>query len=267
MPSLTEFNLDGKTALVTGAGRGIGRGVVIALAEAGADVALNARTEQSAGALAREVEARGRRGLSLPGDAMDPEFVAEMVQTTVNELGGIDILVSALGDSIRGTVAQLPGGAGPEPFSDEQWKFGMDVNLNGTYLLARHAGPHMLERGSGKVIFISSFGGVRAAAGNSVYTAAKAGLNNFTQALALEWAPYNVQVNAISPGQYPDPWPQTLEEFKQDPRKNEANPLGRTGHPREVGLVSVMLASAAGDYITGQIIGVDGGSTLGTGRR
>jgi NAD(P)-dependent dehydrogenase (short-subunit alcohol dehydrogenase family) len=262
MPALEEFDLDGKTALVTGAGRGIGRGIVIALADAGADIAINSLSEKSTKALTDEVLSRGRKVIGLPGNALNEERINEIVEKTIREFKTIDIAISALGDSIQGSVASVNKSGDPKPFTNEEWLSVIDINLNGAFYFARSVGPHFLENKAGKMIFISSFGGNRGTAGNSAYNAAKAGLNNFTESLALEWAP-KIQVNTIAPGFFPDTWPQTLDNYLDDPIFNAAAPLNRAGHPREIGLLSVMLVSKAGNYITGQTIGVDGGLNLG----
>lgn len=262
MPALKEFDLDGKTALVTGAGRGIGRGIVVALADAGVDMVVNSLSEESTQALTVEARERGRKAFGLAGDALDQQRINAIVAETIKTFKTVDIVISTLGDSIQGSISATNKIRDTEPYTTESWRAVIDVNLNSAFYLARSVGPHLLKKQTGKMIFISSFGGSRGTAGNSAYNAAKAGLNNFTKSLALEWAP-NIQVNTIAPGFFPDTWPQTLDDYLDDPILNAGAPLKRAGHPREIGLLAVMLASQAGDYITGQTINVDGGLNLG----
>jgi len=262
MPALKEFDLEGKTALVTGAGRGIGRGIVIALADAGVNMVINSLSEESTQALTLEASQRGKKAVGLAGDALDPHQIDSIVKETIKTLKNVDIVISTLGDSIQGSISADNKDRTPEQYTNEIWHSVIDINLNSAFYLARSIGPHLLEKQTGKMIFISSFGGARGTAGNSAYNAAKAGLNNFTKSLALEWAP-NIQVNCIAPGFFPDTWPQTLDDYLDDPILNTHTPLNRAGHPREIGLLAVMLASKAGNYITGQTISVDGGLNLG----
>ena len=261
MPILKEFDLDGKTALVTAAGRGIGRGIVIALADAGVKIAINSLSEKSTSDLTSEVSKRGIKSIGFHGNALNETFVDEMVARTIQEFKKIDIVISALGDSIQGSVASVNTTGDSKPFTNEEWLSVIDINLNAAFYLARSVGPQLLENQAGRMIFISSFGGSRGTAGNSAYNAAKAGLNNFTKSLALEWAP-KIQVNTIAPGFFPDTWPKNLDDYLDDPIINAGVPLNRAGHPREIGLLAAMLASKAGNYITGQTIGVDGGLNL-----
>ena len=165
-----------------------------------------------------------------------------------------------LGDSIRKPLVALPGTDG-KGLSDEELKFIMDINLTEALLCTRAVGPHMLERRSGKVINISSFTAHAGGGDLVVYTAAKAGLVGFTRAQALEWAPYGIHVNAISPGFFPDPVTVGEERAQQTQERCEQTvPLKRAGRLREVGLLALYLASDASDYMTGQTIILDGGS-------
>ena len=261
---LTEFDITGKVALITGSGRGIGAGVARVFAEAGADIALNALTGKHLEPLAAEIAAAsGRTVKPYPADLTESKSVDSTVAAVLRDFGRIDILVNGVGDAIPKPIIPLPGAANDRGLlTDEELKKIMDLNLTSAILCARAVGPHMLERRSGKVITISSFAARKGGSGMAIYAIAKTGLNGFTRALGLEWAPYNVQVNAIAPGIFPDPvtgGPDAIE--RADERAKTTIPMGRAGRLREVGLLAVYLASAASDYMTGETIHLDGGMT------
>jgi len=263
MPS--EFDITGKVVFITGAGRGIGRGIAQVLAEAGADVAINALTPKYVNAAAAEIaKASGRRVEPVIADVTRAEGVAQAVDSVLGKFGRIDVLVNALGDSIRKPLVSLPGKEGSGTvLSDEDLRFIMDVNLTEALLCTRAVGPHMLARHSGKVINIASWTAHRGGQDIVVYTTAKTALAGFTRAQALEWAPYHVHVNAIAPGIFPDIVTSGEERFLQSNRRAEQTvPLKRAGRLREVGLLALYLASAASDYMTGQTLLLDGGLSL-----
>ena len=253
--NIPEYDLTGKVAFVTGAGRGIGKGIAQVLAEAGADVIINALTPQYVDGLAADIgKATGRRVVPLMADVTKPDEVERAVARILREFGALHVLVNNLGDAIRKPLVSL---------SDEELRTILDLNLTATVLCSRAAGPHMLARRSGKVINITSFAAVKGAPNLTIYAAAKAALVGFTRALALEWAPHGIQVNGIGPGLFPDPV--TVGDAAYQQRVEEAKrtvPLGREGRLREVGLLALYLASAASDYMTGQTIYLDGGLTL-----
>lgn len=256
----TAFSLAGKTALITGAGRGIGTGIAEVFAEAGADVVVNALTETHlmpfVEALARRT---GRKIIGLAGDCTTPEGAAALAGRARAAAPQIDILVNNLGDAIRGGFAP-PGAA---PVGDDAIRRTLDLNLMATIYCTREFAPAMLERRAGKIVNISSFGGLRGAAGLSLYATAKAGLGGLTRSLALEWAAHNVQVNAIAPGIFPDPQAEASEQDRQRlAAVVQRVPLGRVGQLREVGHLALYLASPASDYMTGQILALDGGMTV-----
>ena len=259
---LTDFDLTGRTALVTGAGRGIGRGIALALAEAGADVGVTALGEVNATRVAQEVTALGRRGFGWAADGTRVEAMANVATRALAELGQLDILVNCIGDAIRGAVAAGTGYAGPV-MTEADWHSVIDVNLTQAFVGCHVFGPHFLERRRGCVINVSGFAALRPAAQTTAYAAAKAGLTRFTESLALEWAPHGVRVNAIAPGSFPDPEQMSAEEWQRRQQSGTAGiPLGRFGMAREVGLLAVYLSSDAASYVTGQTIGIDGGRTL-----
>ncbi|OGL04167.1 MAG: hypothetical protein A3I03_07010 [Candidatus Rokubacteria bacterium RIFCSPLOWO2_02_FULL_68_19] len=253
--NISEYDLTGKVVFVTGAGRGIGKGIAQVLAEAGADVIINALTSRYVEGLAADIgKATGRRVVPLVADVTKADEVERAIARIVGEFGALHILVNNLGDAIRKPLVQL---------TDEELRTVLDLNFTATVLCSRAAGPHMLARRSGKVINITSFAAVKGAPNLTIYAAAKAALVGFTRALALEWAPHGVQVNGIGPGFFPDPV--TVGDAAYQQRVEDAArtvPLGREGRLREVGLLALYLASAASDYMTGQTIYLDGGLTL-----
>ena len=260
-----EFDVTGRTVFITGAGRGIGKGIAQVLAEAGADVAINALTSTHVVPLAEELaSATGRTVVPVIADVTKTDGAQRAVDEALAKLGCIDVLVNALGDSIRTPLVGLPGGDKVgDRISDDELAFIMDINLTEALLCTRAVGRHMLERGSGKVINISSWTGHQGGGGMVLYTAAKTALSGFTRAQALEWAPHGVQVNCIAPGLFPDAVTGGEERVRQITERAKSDvPLGRPGQLREVGFLTLYLASAASDYMTGQTILLDGGLGL-----
>ncbi len=260
--AITDFDLTGKRVLITGAGRGIGKGIALAMAEAGADVAVTSLGEANAARVAAEVQALGRRGFGWAADGTSVEAMQAIAADVLRELGGLDVLVNCVGDSIPGTVAQAPDAPG-RVMTEHDWHRVIDLNLTQAFVGCHVFGPHLLAQGSGSAINISSFAALRPAPNSSAYAASKAGLTRFTESLALEWAPRGVRVNAIAPGQFPDPEQMTEEQFREREERAAASiPLRRFGRMRDAGLAAVFLASEAASYITGITIPVDGGRTL-----
>jgi 2-deoxy-D-gluconate 3-dehydrogenase len=258
-----EFDVTGKVVFITGAGRGIGKGIAQVLAEAGADIALNALTPKYVEGTATAIAATsGRRVVPVIADVTKPDEVERAIGSVLATFGRIDVLVNALGDSIRKPLAALPDGG--EAASDDELRFIMDINLTGALLCTRAVGPDMLGRRSGKVINIASWTAHSGGRDMVLYTVAKTALAGFTRSQALEWAPYGVQVNAISPGLFPDIVTGGEEGVRRSTQRAEQTvPLGRPGRLREVGFLALYLASAASDYMTGQTIPLDGGLSLG----
>ena len=259
---LPEFDVTGKTVLITGAGRGIGRGIALVMAEAGADVAVTGLTKANVASVAQEVHRLGRRGLGIAADATRLLDTERLVGQVLGEFGHLDVLINCVGDSIPGPVASMPDREATA-MSEADWHKILDVNLTQAFTACHAFGPHLLERPGSCVINVSSFAGLRARANLSAYAAAKAGLIRFTESLALEWAPYGVRVNAIAPGSFPDP--EQLSESGLQAREEQAGqsiPLGRLGRLREVGLLAVYLACDAASFITGQTVAIDGGLTV-----
>jgi NAD(P)-dependent dehydrogenase (short-subunit alcohol dehydrogenase family) len=260
-----EYDITGKVTFITGAGRGIGKGIAQVLAEAGADIALNALTPKYVESTAAEIaKATGRRVVPVPADVTKADGVQGAINAAMKAFGRIDVLVNNLGDAIRKPLVALPGRPdAATALSDDELKFVMDINLTEAILCTRAVGPQMLERGSGKVINISSWTARQGGGEMVVYTIAKTALVGFTRAQALEWAPYGVQVNAIAPGIFPDPVTSGEERARQTAARAEQTvPLRRPGRLREVGLLALYLTSGASDYMTGQTIFLDGGMSL-----
>lgn len=256
-----EYDVTDRVALITGAGRGIGRGIAEVLTEAGVDIGLNALTDKYVVKAAEEIAtASGRRVVPLLADVTTTERAEYVVERVLKEFGHLDILVNCLGDAIRHPLVKLPDKEG-ETISDEELKRIIDINMTATILCTRAAGKYFLEHRRGKVINISSVTVFRGGGDLVIYTLAKAAVVGFTRAQALEWAPYNIQVNSIAPGLFPD-----VRTYGDRARLPEAIlkriPLGRAGLVREVGLLALYLASPASDYMTGQTICLDGGMSL-----
>ena len=251
MGALDRFRLDGQVALITGAGRGIGAGCARVYAEAGADVAITARTEEQLEAVAAEVRAFGRRAVVVPGDVTDLAFLAEFVATAHRELGRIDHVVNNAGG---GGIGPLLGVSAQEL----EWQF--HFNVTTAFELTKLAIPHMLEVGGGTVVNISSFMGRRADRGFVAYGTAKAALAHMTRLMAFDCAP-KVRVNAIAVGSIAT---SALEGVLTMPVLRDEmvakTPLGFIGEPEDIGLCALYLASNAGRYVTGKVVECDGGT-------
>lgn len=246
--------LAGRTALVTGAGKGLGRAIALGFAAAGADVVLMARTRTDLEALARQVEALGRQALVTVADATDSHQVDAVVEQAVARFGRLDVLAHAAGGSLRKPSVEV---------TDEEWDGVISANLSSTFKVCRAVGRQMLAQGSGSIINLSSTAGMRGRAGNAPYSAAKAAVINLSRALAMEWAPKGVRVNVLAPGRFLTP---LTEAEMSVPEKYAAFvrqvPLGRIGKPEEIQDIAVWLASDASAYVTGSTITLDGGQTL-----
>lgn len=245
------FDLAGRIALVTGAGRGLGRGYARALAQAGAHVVCAGRTRSDLERAVSEVETAGGRGSARVVDIADVPSVRCLVRDVVDEHGRLDILVNNAGTEIPKDIADV---------TEEDFDTIVGVNLRGTFFAAQAAAAVMVAQGSGKIINVGSLGSQIGLAGATVYCSSKGGVLQFTRALAIELAPHGVQVNAIGPGYFRT---EMTEPFFQDPGHaawiEQRIPMGRIGTDEDLSGALVFLASSASDYITGQIIYVDGG--------
>ena len=260
--SLDVFDVSGQKILITGAGRGIGKGVALAFAEAGADVAVSALTETGVRQVVSEIDSFGVKGLALTGDAPTSAEMDDIVSETLKEFGQIDTLVNCVGAAIRKPVVQLTG-SDVEGMTDDEWHFIVDINLTEAFQGCRAIGRHMLDRRQGNVINISGWAAFRGRPQSAAYDASKAGVMRLTECLAQEWAPFGVRVNSIAPGSFPDPDQMSSAEYQaRDDGAKIQVPLGRVGRLKEIGYLSVFLASPAAAYVTGQTWGVDGGISV-----
>ncbi len=248
-----RIDLSGRTALVTGASRGIGRAIARALAEAGADVLINyARSAAAAQELAAELAALGRRAEVVAADVADPAAVEAMFARLAASWGSLDILVNNAG-VIRDN---LVGG-----MDVADWDRVQSVNLRGAFLCTRAAAALMVPRHAGKIVNVASVSALRGGRGQTNYAAAKGGLLAFTRACAVELAPKGIQVNAVVPGMIATDMSARVRQ-RAGERLLQSIPAGRFGEPADVAPAVVFLASPAADYITGQAVGVDGGMTV-----
>ena len=253
---LEKLSIEGKVALVTGGGTGLGKGMVMALAKAGADVALGARRMEPLEQTVKEVQALGRKAMAVQCDVTDSQQVNAMVEKVLAQMGHIDILVNNAG---------IVRGQGPKPIwdvSDADWRLGMDTNLSGAFYCARAVAKHMVERGAGKIINVSSGMGLRGARDAYMYCTAKGGVLQLTKVLALSLAANNIQVNAIVPGYFEVTPSASDEEKEARARRGRFIPVGRAGEPWELGPLAVFLASEASSYMTGSNLTIDGGFTI-----
>jgi 2-deoxy-D-gluconate 3-dehydrogenase len=247
---LEAFNLKGKTALVTGSSRGLGAGIAVALAEAGANVALHG-SRAVPQATEQRVAATGASFISLVGDVGDAAVCARLVEETVQHFGAIDILVNNAGIIRRAPAAE---------HSEEDWNAVINTDLTSVFRLMQFAGRHMLARGRGKIINIASLltfqGGIMVPS----YAAAKGGVGQLTKAFANEWASKGVNVNAIAPGYMATDNTEALQNNPARAREiSDRIPAGRWGTPEDLAGAAVFLASGASDYVHGQVLVVDGG--------
>lgn len=245
--------LDGKVAIVTGSGRGIGRAVAIAFASEGAKVTIAELDIEPAEEVVIEIKSRGGLAIAVPTDVSNRESVKKTVETTIKEFGQVDILVNNAG-ILRLNMLQK--------MTEDQWDAVLNTHLKGTFNCTQAVSTHMIERKYGKVINVVSRAGIQGTIGQINYGSAKGGMLGFTKSAAKELARYNINVNAISPGAAT----RMTEKIRTDPKLGqvylEQIPLRRWAEPEEIAPAFVFLASDEASYITGQVLCVDGGLTM-----
>jgi NAD(P)-dependent dehydrogenase (short-subunit alcohol dehydrogenase family) len=254
MNGFPKFDLAGQVAMVTGAARGLGRAISLALANAGADVALGLRDRNTGSSLAREIEAMGRRALPLQMDMSRLDQIRTAIEETVAHFGRLDILVNNAGVS--------PGHPA-EDFTEEDFDYTIAVNVKGTFFASQAAGRVMIRQRSGRIINMSSQAGFVALPTESVYCTTKAAIAHMTKCLAIEWGKYNITVNAVAPTFIHTPGTEEVlsdPAFRADTIERIAA-LHRIGEPMDVAGAVVFLASRAASLITGHTILIDGGWT------
>jgi NAD(P)-dependent dehydrogenase (short-subunit alcohol dehydrogenase family) len=248
MPSL---RLDGKVALVTGGSRGLGLGMALALAHAGADLALAARNQDQLEDAARLVRDTGRQVLAVATDVGQAEQVRAMIRTVEESYGRLDVLVNGAGVNIRKPSSE---------FSEDEWDRLLAINLKGAFFACQEAARVMRRQGGGKIINLGSLSFEIVVPDIALYAISKGGMRQMTRALAVEWAEDGINVNAIAPGRF---WTAMTDSIFSHPELHASAvsviPQGRPGVPADLAGATVLLASEASDYITGQTIVIDGG--------
>lgn len=252
--SLERFRLNGKVAMVTGSSKGLGETAAMALAKAGADVAVCGRNRADIDRVVERLRAVGSQAAGFILEVTSSETVQAGVETILNHFGRIDILLNNAGTNYRVPVLEYP---------EAEWDRVINTNLKGYYLVAKAVVPQMIENGYGKVINMSSILGRIAIINQLAYASAKGGVDQMTKIMAIEWAKLGVRVNAIAPTYFET---EMVKQIRNDKERfdfiNNRTPMGRWGQLEEIEGIVVFLASPASDFITGQSIAIDGGWTI-----
>jgi NAD(P)-dependent dehydrogenase (short-subunit alcohol dehydrogenase family) len=248
MAILDQFDLSGKTAIITGAGSNLGREMALAMAEAGADIVGAGRRPEPLDETGELVRAKGRRFLTRSTDVTDSSDVGALIDAAIAEFGRIDILVNNAGGGSAGRGKTLP------EHTDEDWYAGIDANLSSAFFCARAIIPHMVEQGGGRIINITSGWGFRGGRNRFMYPIAKAGMISLTKCLAMSYARDGVRVSCIAPGAFPH------ELGPETEARGGMQPAGQFGVMEDLGPLSVFLASDASEYLSGETVLIDGGA-------
>lgn len=248
------FDLSGRVALVTGASRGLGKAMAIALAQAGANLALCGRDVAELEAVRKTIGGLGRQAEYFVVDLLKKDDIDTVVERIVSTFSRVDVLVNNAGVNVRKPVLEI---------SPEEWDLVIDTNLKGSLLVTQAVVPHMLSQGAGKIINMASILGAVALPSQVAYASSKGGIIQMTKVMALEWAQHNIQVNAIGPTYFETP---LVAPLRNDPQRYnfiiERTPMRRWGQPEELSGIVIFLASKASNFVTGQTIFVDGGWTI-----
>lgn len=249
------MKLEGKVALVTGFGSGLGRAISVLFAKEGAAVAGTSTTEAKGRDTAAMIESDGGKTFFRPGDVSDSERMKALIDETIQRFGGLDIVVNSAGVRTNGSITEI---------TEEQWDRTIDVNLKGVFVVSRLAIPQMINRGGGVILNIGARSGMAGQAGRAAYCASKGGLITLTEAMAMDYAGQKIRVNCICPGPTRTPMvdtstPERLAHYKR------RVPIGRIGEPEDIAWAALYLASDEGSMVTAAVLPVDGGMRL-TGR-
>ena len=264
MPDLPRFSLEGKVALITGASRGIGEATAVLFAQAGADVALSSRKQEDLEKVAQQVRALGRKATVIPAHAGRLDQLQGIVDTTVADLGGLDILINNAGTNFFSPAMEM---------DEKAWDTVVNLDLKGVFFLSQAAGRHMKDHGGGAIVNVASVSGLRPQIPTAHYSVAKAGVIMLTSQLGVEWAEHNIRVNCVAPGAIDtrlyDAIFALMPEGEQAAAKEasvQPVPLKRVGRPHEIADALLYFASDASTYTTGQTLTVDGGLIWTTGQ-
>ena len=245
------MRLEGKVAVITGAGQGLGRAYALVFAKQGADIVVNDVNEENANSVVKEVEEIGRKAIAVVVSVDTMENGEKLINTALEKFGKVDILVNNAGITRTAMLHKM---------TKEEWDQVISVNLTGVYNCLRAVAPHMMERKYGKIISVTSVAGIRGTMGQINYGAAKAGVIGLTKSAARELARYGINVNAVAPGVIETAMTKVIRDNEKFSKKYLSDiPLGRFGTPEDVANVAAFLASDDAAYMTGQVVSVDGG--------
>lgn len=251
---LEKLSLEGKSVVITGGGTGLGREMTLAMAKAGADLMIASRREGPIQETADMVKDLGRKGFAVSTDVTDSAQVNRLIERALEEFGKIDVMFNNAG------IVRGQGSIDIWDITDEQWRVGIDVNLTGAFYCSRAVAKHMVDRGEGKIINVSSGFGFRGGRSNYMYTCGKGGIMQLTRTLATSLGRAGVTSTCIAPGFLPT---EGTSESRDTLPRGQFIPIGRVGDPPEMGPIAVFLASSASDYMNGEVFIIDGGGLAG----